>query len=350
MDVHAITRFHRSVVQFPRDHFSVPPGGLRAFLEHDLRSKVFLVGLGVFEDRWATRTCPSLTEEECHNIRTCMRIVVDHVYYAARLCQNELCSLFSRFNTPSEAAWMFYLILALLFSVGFEGDDGPTERGIDPMQMALSQTEFLLRKSSESFALQRSVDGSGHLEILHYDPHRTVEKFFDARRPPSSFERIPLATPPPISFNPAAHAEQWTEAERVIEACLIALSRMENSVHVETDDNGAVFPSSSREQPGPKNLLKSFGEERSPSPLVLIDSRELGLIRSLYGSQHNQPPRLDLFESVNVYASSAPTGAEQYFPARPAPLKQPAALAAACTCFIFAARTFVEGRGGENTL
>ncbi|KAJ6544453.1 hypothetical protein B0H19DRAFT_1076564 [Mycena capillaripes] len=110
------------------------------------------------------------------------------------------------------------------------------------------------------------------------------------------------------------------------------------------------FPSSSREQPAPKNLLKSSGEERSPSPLVLIDSRELGLIRSLYGSQHNQPPRLDLFESANVYASSAPIGAEQYFPARPAPLEQPAALAAACTCFIFAARTFVEGQGGENTL
>lgn len=79
MDVCALDRFHRSVTRLPPDLVGVPPGGLHHFLQDDLRPKIFLVSLAVFEDRWATKTVPCLTVDELASIRCCMRIIVDHV-------------------------------------------------------------------------------------------------------------------------------------------------------------------------------------------------------------------------------------------------------------------------------
>ena len=136
---------------------------------------------------------------------------------------------------------MLYQIMALLHAVGFDGDDGPVERGFGPMQMVLAQTDFLLRKAAECFSIQRSVDKSGELEYADYDVHRTMEAFFESRRPPSSFSRISIADAVPPRFELLEESEQWTEAERVVEACLIAVSRMDGSIRVETKRDGKVL-------------------------------------------------------------------------------------------------------------
>jgi hypothetical protein len=111
----------------------------------------------------------------------------------ARIQQNKLWGLFSCFNTPSEALWMLYQIMALLHAVSFNGDDGPVEWGFSPMQMALMQTDSLLCKVVECFSIQQSVDKSGKLEYPDYDVHRTMEAFFESHHPPSSAGQIPMA-------------------------------------------------------------------------------------------------------------------------------------------------------------
>jgi hypothetical protein len=135
---------------------------------------------------------------------------------------------------------MLYQIMALLHAVGFEGDNGPAERGFGPIQMALAQTDFLFRKAAECFSIQRSVDKSGELEYPDYDLHHTIEAFFESRCSPSSFSRILVAEAVPARFDLVERAEQWTEAECVVEACLIAVSRMDRSIRVETKGNGKV--------------------------------------------------------------------------------------------------------------
>lgn len=79
MDMYAVGCFYCSFSLFLLDLYAVLPGGLRCFLEHDLCPKVFLISLGVFEDRWCTQSVPSLTANEMYDIRVCMQILVDHV-------------------------------------------------------------------------------------------------------------------------------------------------------------------------------------------------------------------------------------------------------------------------------
>ncbi|KAJ7895847.1 hypothetical protein B0H13DRAFT_1885369 [Mycena leptocephala] len=107
--------------------------------------------------------------------------------------------------------------MALLHAVGFDGDNGPVEWGFGPMQMALAQTDFLLRKAAECFSIQRSVDKSGELEYADYDVHHTMEVFFESRCPPSSFSWIPIADAVLPRFELLEESEQWMEAERVTE-------------------------------------------------------------------------------------------------------------------------------------
>ncbi|KAJ6522907.1 hypothetical protein B0H19DRAFT_1277189 [Mycena capillaripes] len=175
MDVSALGCFHRSVCFIPFDSNVVPLGGLKWFLHDDLRNKVFLVAIGTLEDCWGTKALPSLTAGELVNVCVCMHIVVEHMvcpsvnprfladshvfakYYAARVRQNELIVVFTRYNVPAESSWMFYLISVLLHVVGFEGDDGPVERGFSPLEMAKSEADFLLRRATDCFFLQRSM-------------------------------------------------------------------------------------------------------------------------------------------------------------------------------------------------
>ncbi|KAJ7625203.1 hypothetical protein B0H17DRAFT_1151206 [Mycena rosella] len=209
MDIISLSRFHDSIVRIPADGFEVIPGGLRQFLQENLRAKVFLVSIAVFEDRWATRTPQTLNAEEVFSIRICMHVIVDHVYYAARLCQNKLRMSFSRFNTPSEATWMLHLILVLIHVIGFDGDDGPAERGIGPTTMALVETDFLLRKASETYLVHRLSEQPHFLDYEEYDPHRTVQPYFNGRRS--------------LRQRPTEHA---TEIGAIVESLLGILARI----------------------------------------------------------------------------------------------------------------------------
>ncbi|KAJ7669493.1 hypothetical protein DFH06DRAFT_1125846 [Mycena polygramma] len=259
MDVCALDRFHRSVTRLPPDLAGVPPGGLRHFLQHDLRPKIFLVSLAVFEDRWATKCVPHLTAEELGSIRCCMRIIVDHVvrivsasvgpclkkyfgqYHAARLRQNELRANFSRLNTPSEASWMFYLLLALLRCVGFDGDTLAASVGASGLELAVAQAEFFFARCAESFALRQRVDQSGVLEYEEYDPHHAIPSYFSVRRDLSTFCLIPtLARVAPV-FDLTPNPSAWTETEHIIEACVIAMSRIEGTIGVERSVAGDVI-------------------------------------------------------------------------------------------------------------
>ncbi|KAJ7732107.1 hypothetical protein B0H16DRAFT_1468674 [Mycena metata] len=131
MDASGIGRFHSTVEPLPAESMDVLSGGLSCFLQFNLGFKVFLVAISVLNDRWATRTRTSLTARDLHEARVCVRIIVDHAYYAACIRQNELCHSFSRHNTPRQASWMFYLICVLLYGVGFNGDDVPDIHGVN---------------------------------------------------------------------------------------------------------------------------------------------------------------------------------------------------------------------------
>ena len=83
MDVASLIRFHAVLVPMSQG-FALPEGGLEGFLRNDLREKVFLVSLAVFEDRWATRSVPSLNANEMKSIRACMNIIVQYIVRAFR--------------------------------------------------------------------------------------------------------------------------------------------------------------------------------------------------------------------------------------------------------------------------
>ncbi|KAJ6619577.1 hypothetical protein B0H10DRAFT_1946631 [Mycena sp. CBHHK59/15] len=154
--------------------------------------------------------------------------------------QNELRGLFSQYNTPMEAAWMFHVLLVLIKVVGFDGDNGPPERGCTLIQVAAAEIEFLLQQCVDTFMMHRSTDRTTFLDYEEYDPHRTVEGYFSGRRLPEEYTRIKIGSPSVPEFDPARRNEYWLEAERVVEATLISLSRIKGSVRVETGKDGEV--------------------------------------------------------------------------------------------------------------
>ncbi|KAJ7746997.1 hypothetical protein B0H16DRAFT_1462227 [Mycena metata] len=201
MDTSAIGRFHSTVGVLPAESMDVPAGGLARFLRQNLRFK----------------------------------------YYAARVRQNEFRRNFSRHNTPTQASWMFYLIGVLLFTVGFDGDEVPDIHGVNVHGLAVSQAEFFLKECAETVALFRVSRQAIFLEYEEYDPHRTVEVIFPSRQPPSNYKRIPVNDNPVLDFSiKEIVSPAWTDAQRVVEATLLALSRVEGSLLVETDPEGKV--------------------------------------------------------------------------------------------------------------
>ncbi|KAJ6607252.1 hypothetical protein B0H10DRAFT_2228002 [Mycena sp. CBHHK59/15] len=216
MDAASLRRFHSSTVSWPSDPFFILSSGLAQFLRDTLRFQVFLVSLGVFEDRWGTRTKDILSREDMFNVRVCMRILVEHVYFAAQVRQNELRGLFSRYNTPTEAVWMFHALLVLLKVVGFDSDNGPPERGCTPIQVAAAEIEFLLQQCADTFMMHRSTDRTTFLDYEEYDPHHTVEGYFSGHRLPEEYTRIKIGSPSVPEFDPARRSEYWLEAERVV--------------------------------------------------------------------------------------------------------------------------------------
>ncbi|KAJ7018024.1 hypothetical protein C8F04DRAFT_1278430 [Mycena alexandri] len=240
MDASAIGRFHSTVQPIPLESLDVPAGGLGHFLRQNLRFKVFLVSMSVLEDRWGTRTRNSVTAKELQDLRVCVRLIVDHMYYAARLRQNELRANFSRHNTPPQATWMFYLIAVLLYAVGFDGDDAPDMQGVSVFGLALSQAEFFLKECAEAIALYRLTDTPVFFDYQEYDPQHTVEMVFASRQPPRNYKRIAVNDNPVLDFSVKPSGPYWTDAQRVVEATLMALSRIDGALIIEMDSDGAV--------------------------------------------------------------------------------------------------------------
>lgn len=136
---------------------------------------------------------------------------------------------------------MFYLISVLFYAVGFDGDDAPDIHGVSVFGLAISQVEFFLKECAESVALFRISKDPIFLEYEEYDPHRTIEVVFPSRQPPRNYKRIPINDNPVLDFSVKATTPLWTDAQRVIEATLLALSRVEGALVVETDRDGKVI-------------------------------------------------------------------------------------------------------------
>ncbi|KAJ7818025.1 hypothetical protein B0H13DRAFT_1922532 [Mycena leptocephala] len=242
MDVCALSRFHASVTRLPIESQSIPAGGSSSFPSRGSAPQGF----------------PR--------------------YYCGRLRLNELRVSHNRFNTPAEASWMFYLISVFLHAIGFDGDDADVGPGFNPLEMAKSEAEFLLCRSTENGLLRRSMERAVSLEYPEYDLPKVIDEFFPHRRAPQSFPRIREKKALPISCDLAAAPKIWSDAGRVVEATLVALSRVKSQVKVETDEDGiviGVLKSSVDEVLAemvhsssiPSSAAKSLVEERSNSSI-----------------------------------------------------------------------------------
>ncbi|KAJ7807789.1 hypothetical protein B0H13DRAFT_1928805 [Mycena leptocephala] len=220
MDVCALSRFHASVTRLPIESQSIPAGGLHRFLREDLCPKVFLVSATVLEDRWSTACIVSFTKEEIFNLRVCMRIIVDHMSYCGRLRLNELRVSHNRFNTPAEASWMFYLISVFLHAIGFDGDDTDVGPGFNPLEMAKSEVEFLLCRSTEKAFFAAAWNA--------LRPWNTRNTTF-----PNLFRTF-------VKRKHFLFLAIWPLLQKFVEATLVALSRVKSQVKVETDEDGIV--------------------------------------------------------------------------------------------------------------
>ncbi|KAJ7703770.1 hypothetical protein B0H16DRAFT_1482846 [Mycena metata] len=252
MDPSAIGCFHGTVEPLTMEGFTVPTGGLSGFLHDNLRFKVFLVSIAVFDDHWATCARDTLRAQELHEIRVCVRIIIDHVYYAARLRQNELRSSFSRHNTPTQATWMFYIISVLLRIVGFDRDDDPNIHGISIFTLASAQVNFFIKECAETVSIFCHSKDPVFLDYEDYDLRRTVETIFPSRRAPHQYKKL-----------------YWTDAQRVVEVTLMVLSRVHGPIIVETGDDGSVV---GVQKESVKGLLADMGdlEKHVPETLALL--------------------------------------------------------------------------------
>ncbi|KAJ7711511.1 hypothetical protein B0H16DRAFT_1816706 [Mycena metata] len=210
MDASAIGRFHSTVAVLPAESMDVPAGGLARFLQQNLRFKVFLVAISVLEDRWATRTRNSLTARDLHE------------YYAARIRQNEFVATLVVTTLLRKRRGCF--ISSACCCIPWD-----------------SMAEFFLKECTETVALFRVSKQAIFLDYEEYDPHRTVEVIFVSRQPPRNFKRITVNDNPVLDFSTKEICSPaWTDAQRVVEATLLALSRVDGALLVETDSDGKV--------------------------------------------------------------------------------------------------------------
>ncbi|KAJ7826249.1 hypothetical protein B0H13DRAFT_1918254 [Mycena leptocephala] len=155
MDASATQRFLDTNVQWPSNRFFIPDGGLPAFLQSNLRFKVFLVMMAVFPDAYATDTVRSLTTPQRDELRYRVRDIVRHMPPVI----------------PSEAAWMFHIIQVLLVVVGFVGEDKPVVNiGEGPEEttdgrVAHAQAGFLLGAALSTFLARKKSGDEAHLDF-----------------------------------------------------------------------------------------------------------------------------------------------------------------------------------------
>ncbi|KAJ7823671.1 hypothetical protein B0H13DRAFT_2375938 [Mycena leptocephala] len=198
MDASATQRFLDTNVQWPSNRFFIPDGGLPAFLQSNLRFKVFLVMMAVFPDAYATDTARSLTTPQRDELRYCVRDIVRHMFFAAQIRQNEFHISYKPPVIPSEAAWMFHIIQVLLVVVGFVGEDKPVVNiGEGPEEttdgrVAHAQAGFLLSAALSTFLARKKSGDEAHLDFPEYDANHWISANFAYRGRPTDF--CPIAT------------------------------------------------------------------------------------------------------------------------------------------------------------
>ncbi|KAJ7866287.1 hypothetical protein B0H13DRAFT_2352574 [Mycena leptocephala] len=214
MDASATQRFLDTNVQWLSNRFFIPDGGLPAFLQYNLRFKVFLVMMVVFPDAYATDTVKSLTTPQRDELRYRVRDIVRHMvsfvhrkprpftdvgqFFAAQIRQNEFRISYEPPVIPSEAAWMFHIIQVLLVIVGFVGEDKPVVNiGEGPDEttdgrIVHAQAGFLLGATLSTFLAKKKSGDEAHLNFPEYDANHWISANFAYRGRPTDFR--PIAT------------------------------------------------------------------------------------------------------------------------------------------------------------
>ncbi|KAJ7605630.1 hypothetical protein DFH06DRAFT_1487170 [Mycena polygramma] len=225
MDPSSTRRFLSTNIEWPAEKLFIPRGGLTNFLCDNLRFKVFLVMMAVFTDAYAFDTVKSLTTGERLAIRFRVRDIVRHMFYAAQIRQNEFRVHYESGVVPSEAAWLFHVILVLLVVVGFEGEEvalvpAPSANVTTEGALAQSQATFFLGAALATFVSHKE-DGfdDAQLDFPAYDSARWVSGNIHYRARPSSFHPIPIVDTlaDPFDYNlilSRIHEEERRERNR----------------------------------------------------------------------------------------------------------------------------------------
>ncbi|KAJ7933435.1 hypothetical protein B0H13DRAFT_2306841 [Mycena leptocephala] len=179
MDASATQRFLDTNVQWPSNRFFIPDGGLPAFLQSNLRFKVFLVMMAVFPDAYAMDTVRSLTTPQPTNCAIVCGI------------SSAICSSLRRFVRTSSVS-------LLLVVVGFVGEDKPVVNiGEGPEEttdgrVAHAQAGFLLGAVLSTFLARKKSGDEAHLDFPEYDANHWISANFAYRGRPTDFR--PIAT------------------------------------------------------------------------------------------------------------------------------------------------------------
>jgi hypothetical protein len=191
MDASATQHFLDTNMQWLLNRFFIPDGGLPAFLQSNLRFKVFLVMMAVFPDAYTTDTVRSLTTPQRNELGYCVRDIVRHMvsfvpcklcpltdmgqFFAVQIHQNEFHISYEPPVIPLEAAWMFHIIQVLLVAVGFVGEDKLVVnigkglfRTMDS-RIAHAQAGFLLGAALSTFLVKKKSGDEAHLDFPEYD-------------------------------------------------------------------------------------------------------------------------------------------------------------------------------------
>ncbi|KAJ7441704.1 hypothetical protein FB451DRAFT_1190891 [Mycena latifolia] len=221
MDATATRCFLASNVIWPADKgFFIPKGGLAGFLEDNLRFKLFLVGVAVFTDSYASRVVRSVTTPQYIELRARVKDIVRHMFFAAQIRQNEYRVSYEPAPIPAESAWTFHVILVLLAVVGFEGDNSVVSPDAEPMvpdategRVAHAQASFLLGGALQTFMEATRTGESVDLDYTAYDPNRWISKNFAYRDRPTDFPALTTDDSVADSFELNHSIARWRERE-----------------------------------------------------------------------------------------------------------------------------------------
>ncbi|KAJ7236991.1 hypothetical protein C8J57DRAFT_1247490 [Mycena rebaudengoi] len=188
-----------NVIWPPGDRFFLPDGGLIRFLRENIRFKVFLMVMPVFTNAYCNERVASLPAPELRDLRIRMKELVRHMFLAAQIRQNEFCILYDLVPVPSEAAWMFHVILCLLQVIGFEDDTDMSlktnqlsQTGVMEGQLAEAQAKFLLGAALQTYVDNVRAGAHSPLDYKTDDEYGWVNKNFVHRIRPDAFKAMPV--------------------------------------------------------------------------------------------------------------------------------------------------------------